>query len=461
MAEELPSGQAGRCFDLVLKSERVFVDGVFAPRQVAIIGDTIAGVFGPSAELQAARVHDFGAAVLMPGVVDSHVHLNEPGRTEWEGFQTATRAAAAGGITTVVDMPLNSIPPTTSMQGMRAKRAAAEGAIWVDVGLWGGVVPGNTGELAGMSKHGIAGFKCFMVPSGVPEFEHVGEADLRVALPELAALGSVLLVHAEAAGPIERAEAAVGSADPHDYTTYLRSRPPEAELDAIAAVIRLCRETGARAHIVHLACGDAVEPLRAAQAEGIEITAETCPHYLYFDAAEVARGATPYKCAPPIRDRGHQDRLRAGLVDGVIDLVVSDHSPCTPVLKQLQSGDFMGAWGGIAGLQLSLSVVWTQARRAGLPLERVITWMTEGPARLAGLSDRKGRIARGYDADFAVLAPDDSFVVDGKDLHHRHSVTPYDGHRLYGVVKATFVRGRRVFDGQQVVEEPVGALLVN
>ena len=431
-----------------VRSRRVVLPDGVRPATVHVADGRIAAI--TAWDDAPAGVDDVGERALLPGIVDTHVHLNEPGRTEWEGFATASAAAAAGGTTTLVDMPLNSIPPTTTRAALAAKREAARGQVAVDVGFWGGVVPGNVGELAGMVEDGIRGFKCFLVDSGVDEFGWVGEPELRPAMRELARLRSTLLVHAEVAGPIDAAAAALRGADPRHYATYLASRPPAAEEQAIALASRLCAETGARTHIVHHSAASALPLLRDAHARGLPLTAETCPHYLRFTAEAIPDGATPYKCAPPIREAANRELLWQALADGTLELVASDHSPCTPALKQLPAGDFVGAWGGIAGLQLALPVVWTEARARGHGLEMIVRWMCSATARLAGLADRKGAIAVGKDADLCVFADDEAWTVDAAALRHRHPVTPYDGVTLTGRVHATYLRGRRVYDGRDV-----------
>lgn len=384
-----------------------------------------------------AGVHRLGDdEVLLPGLVDTHVHVNEPGRTEWEGFETATRAAAAGGVTTIIDMPLNSIPPTTNVAGLQAKREAAAGQCLVDVGFWGGAVPGNLADLAPLHAAGVFGFKCFLLHSGVEEFPPLDPAQLRSALTEAARVDALVIVHAEDAGTIEAATPPAG----RRHADFLASRPRAAEELAIAAVIDAARATGARVHILHLADGDALPLLRAARAEGIRISVETCPHYLTLDAEDVPDGATEFKCCPPIREHDNRDELWAGLADGTIATVVTDHSPCPVDLKTVHDGDFGQAWGGIAGLQVGLSAVWTEARARGYALADVVRWMATGPADQVGLTDR-GRIEVGATADFAILAPDESFVVDPAALHHRHPVSAYAGRRLGGVVRRTVLRG--------------------
>ena len=444
---------------VVVRSRRVVTPNGMAPHSIHVRDGRIERV-GEWAEVPAgARLVDVEEHVVMPGIVDTHVHLNEPGRTEWEGFATATRAAAVGGVTTLVDMPLNSIPPTTTREAFAAKRAAAKGQCAVDVGFWGGVVPGNAGELAGMVEDGVRGFKCFLVDSGVEEFGWVGEAELRPAMEILAGLGAPLLVHAEVAGPIDRATAQLADADPRRYSTYLASRPPGAEEQAIAMVTGLCKQTRARTHIVHHSAASALGLLKVARAQGLPITAETCPHYLHFVAERIPDGATPFKCAPPIRDAANREALWRALADGVLDMVASDHSPCTPQLKAIEAGDFVRAWGGVAGLQLALRVVWTEAAARGHTLVDIARWMCEAPARLAGLAGKKGAIAVGADADFIVFDDTAEHVVSPAGIEHRHKVTPYAGETLRGEVVATYLRGECVAEGGRVRAGEIGELL--
>ncbi|MDQ1612379.1 MAG: allantoinase [Pyrinomonadaceae bacterium] len=404
------------------------------------------------------------AAILLPGLVDTHVHINEPGRTDWEGFTTATRAAAAGGVTTLVEMPLNSIPATTTHASLETKRAAATGKCHVDVGFWGGVVPGNIAELPRMFAGGVFGFKCFLVPSGVDEFEHVTEEDLRAAMPELARMGALLIVHAETPAPIEAALAAVEHASDDDnsarrYETFLQSRPKAAEDEAVRLMVRLCRETGARTHIVHHSSSASLQLLRAAKAEGLPFTAETCPHYLTFAAEDVPDGATEFKCCPPVRERENRERLWDALAAGALDMIVSDHSPCPPELKRREEGDFLKAWGGIASLQLRLPAVWTEARARGHSIERVAEWVAAAPARLVELDGRKGAIRAGCDADLVVFRPDEQFRVEPELLEHRHKLTPYAGRTLSGVVETTYLRGAKIYERGAFMDEAAGVLL--
>jgi allantoinase len=384
--------------------------------------------------------------------VDTHVHVNEPGRTDWEGFDTATRAAAAGGITTIVDMPLNSIPATTTVAALEAKRSAARGKCHVDVGFWGGVVPGNAGALEALVDAGIRGFKCFLVPSGVDEFRHVCEKDLHAALPSLARHRVPLLVHAESPSRLITS----GAGDPAAYRTFLATRPAEAEVAAIELMVRLARESGAHVHIVHVACAEAVQLIARAKADDVPITAETCPHYLTFAADEIPDGATEFKCTPPIREALHREALWAGLRDGTLDFVATDHSPAPPPMKC--PGDFMRAWGGIASLELSLAAVWAGSGFDVRGAMNLVSWMSERPAVLARF-ERKGQIAAGFDADFAVWDPDEEWTVDSQTLQQRHKLTPYAGRTLRGKVKTTFVRGVRVWDDGRIVSPPTGQLL--
>jgi len=409
---------------------------------------------------EGAEVVECGDEVLMPGLVDTHVHVNEPGRADWEGWETATRAAAAGGVTTIVEMPLNSIPAVTDAAALREKVASTEGKLHADTGFWGGVVPGNAGELEALWEAGVLGFKCFLSPSGVDEFTNVSEDDLRAALPVLARLGAPLLVHAEWPPVLDAAAAALGDADPRAYATWLASRPPEAEAEAVALVARLAREYGARVHVVHVSAAEALQPIRAARDEGVAITAETCPHYLHFDAEDVPDGATEMKCAPPIRAAANREDLWTALGAGWIDLVATDHSPCPPEMKLRDSGDFIRAWGGIASLQLGLAAVWRDARERGYTPAHLAAWMSSAPARLAGLQARKGAIAPGHDADLAVFDPDAEFLVEPGRLFHRHPLSPYVGSVLPGVVTQTWLRGEKVFERGMIVGGARGRVLL-
>jgi len=442
-----------------IRSKRVVTPDGVQPATLHIRNGVIEAVASYDDVPSGKHVYDAGASVVMPGLVDTHVHINEPGRTDWEGFETATRAAAAGGVTTLIDMPLNSIPATTTAAALETKRGAARKKCWVNVGFWGGVVPGNAGELRAIHRAGAFGFKCFLVPSGVPEFAHVDEEDLRVALPKLAALDALLLVHAELPGRIEEETAKLAKADPRKYKTWLRSRPPGAETKAVEMMIRLAREFKARVHIVHLSSELSVPLIRRAKKEGVRITAETCPHYLFFASGSIADGHTQFKCAPPIRDLQNNKKLWTALGKNTIDFVVSDHSPSPPELKCLDMGDFFKAWGGISSLQLGLPVMWTKLGGRNYSLKHLVRWMCSGPARLAGLEKQKGAIAIGYDADIVVWTPEKRFVVRTKPIQHRHKLTPYLNMQLRAAVEATFLRGEMIYDRGRFLGTPQGALL--
>ncbi|MFZ0980413.1 MAG: allantoinase AllB [Candidatus Acidiferrales bacterium] len=461
-----PPASSAAPYDLIVRGKRVITPEGERAAAVCIRGGAIVAITAFDDVPLGIPVHEAGGAVVMPGIVDTHIHINEPGRTEWEGFSTATRAAAAGGVTTLIEMPLNSIPATTTAAAFREKLAAAAGLpavagkLSVDTGFWGGVVPGNVAELKPLWDAGVFGFKCFLVPSGVDEFASVNETNLRAALPQLAALGAPLLAHAELPGPIDDAIAKLPrSALPKRYATWLASRPHEAEDEAIALLLRLAREFKARVHIVHLASSDSIAQLHEGKAAGLALSVETCPHYLSFAAEEIADAATEFKCAPPIRSRENREKLWAGLGDGTIDFIATDHSPCPPTMKLPEEGDFLRAWGGIASLQLSLPAMWTQARSRGYPVSRLAEWLCAGPARLAGLSERKGAIAVGRDADLVIWNPDATFRVDAARLHHRHKVTPYAGQELTGVVETTFLRGRKIFERGELLSPAAGQVL--
>jgi allantoinase len=430
------TGQA----DLVIRAPRAVTAEGEVPAAVHVRDGRITAVqpYDTTPVGRAAEVVELGAdVVLLPGLVDTHVHINEPGHADWEGFAHATRAAAAGGITTLVDMPVDSFPATVDAEALEAKRAAASGSCHVDVGFWGGAIPGNLGRLDALRRAGVLGFKCFLADSGAPDFPPLSPPGLAEAMREVAAFDGVLLVHAESGAELAACPPARGPR----YADFLASRPDRVEEAAVATVIEAARLTGARAHVVHLSSAGALPLISAARRDGVRITAETCPHYLALTAEEIPDGATGYACCPPIRSAANRDLLWSGLAGGTLGLVVSDHSPCAPELKR--PGDFGAAWGGISSLQLALPIVWTEARRRGVALAEVVTWMSERPARLAGLG-AKGRIAPGRDADLCVFAPDEEFTVRAEDLHHRHPITPYAGRRLYGRVRRTWLRGRGI-----------------
>jgi allantoinase len=441
-------------------STRVVLPEGIGPATILVADGKIESVVHGHVVPEGCPVRDFGSDCMLPGLVDTHVHINEPGRAEWEGFVTATSAAAAGGFTTLVDMPLNCLPATTTVPALEAKRAAAQGACRVDWAAWGGVVDGNREHITPLAAAGVTGYKCFLVHPGIEGFTMVDEAQLRLALPEVAATGLPLLVHAELPGPLEAAAANLAAADWTRYSTYLASRPDEAEIGAIQLMIDLCREFQCPVHIVHLSTAKALAMLGNARSEGLPITVETCPHYLHFSSERIPDGATLFKCAPPIRSDVNRQCLWEGLLTGVIDLIASDHSPCLPAMKQLDSGDFQQAWGGIAGLSVSLPVIWTELCSHDLPLTYVARWMAEAPAKLAGISHRKGRIVAGLDADLIVFDPEASFTLAAEHLRFRHPVSPYLGETLRGKMKHTFVRGNEVFSDGTLPGEPIGMELV-
>ncbi len=424
-------------YDLIIHAERAILPTGETSCTVAVLDGRIVGVHEFGAELPAARTVTLRPdEVLLPGLVDTHVHVNDPGRTEWEGFVSATRAAAAGGVTTIIDMPLNSLPPTVDVAALEVKRKAAEDNCFVDVGFWGGAIPGNVSDLRPLHDAGVFGFKCFLADSGVEEFPRLESDGFVAALREVASFDGLMIVHAEDAHALEHTPDAAG----RSYDGFLASRPRGVENLAIAEAIEAARWTGCRLHILHLSSADALPMIRSARRDGLALTVEVCPHYLIFTAEEIPDGATQFKCCPPIREADNRDALWAAVADGTIDCIVSDHSPCTPELKRLDVGDFGVAWGGISSLQLGLPAIWTEASRRGHTLSDVVRWMAEHPAAQAGLR-HKGSIAVGNDADFAVFAPAETMVVDPAKLHHKNAVTPYAGRELAGRVRRTVLRG--------------------
>ncbi|MEV5054148.1 allantoinase AllB [Arthrobacter sp. LAR12-1-1.1] len=430
-------------YDVVFRGRQVLTTAGLAAREVGIRDGVITAIAPLGDGLPGREVIELADdETLLPGLVDTHVHVNEPGRTEWEGFASATRAAAAGGVTTIIDMPLNSIPPTTTVAALKLKREVAEDQVFVDVGFWGGAIPGNKHELRPLHDEGVFGFKCFLLHSGVDEFPHLEADEMEEDMAELKSFDSLMIVHAEDAHAIDHAPHPGGDR----YAMFLASRPRGAENKAVAEVIERARRTGARAHILHLSSSDALPLIATAKRDGVRLTVETCPHYLTLTAEEIPNGATAYKCCPPIREASNRELLWAGLQDGTIDCIVSDHSPSTLDLKDLENGDFAVAWGGVSSLQLGLSLIWTEARHRGIPLEQVLSWMAARPAQLAGLAN-KGQLAVGYDADLSVFAPDEAYVVDASKLKHKNPITPYDGKALSGVVRQTYLRGTLI-DGR-------------
>jgi allantoinase len=450
-----------------LRSTRVLTPEGLRPATLLVKGEQIAEVRDWKEVPAAADLQDFGDNLVLPGLVDPHVHINEPGRTEWEGFWTATRAAAAGGFTTLVDMPLNCVPETVNPEALQAKRRAAQDKAWVDWAPWGGVVRGNADALKPLAEAGVPGFKCFLIHSGIDGFAWVDEADLSLALERIRGTDLPLLAHAEIAGPVTAATATLNcdGADWRKYATYLASRPDASEVEAIALLIRLAEEFRTPIHIVHLATAHALPLLAAARSRGVPITVETCTHYLCFAAEEIADGATEFKCAPPIRDAANREALWNALEAGLIDMVTTDHSPCPPAMKRRDEGRWDLAWGGIASLGLSLPAIWTAMCKRGWKTEetaeRVARWMAAEPARLAHLSKRKGTLDAGADADIAVFDPDASWVVTQDDLHFRHKSSPYLGAQLRGRVIETWLRGQRIFCNRQFDGQPRGRELAH
>ncbi len=442
--------------DTIIVGKRVVTPVGVRPAAIHVSRGVIVAVTEPdgappptTSVAETIRMFDAGDLVVMPGLVDTHVHINEPGRTEWEGFETATRAAAAGGVTTLVDMPLNSVPPTTTLEGLRAKLRALEEKSCVDVAICGGLVPSTSragGGIRELFDEGVVAFKCFLAESGVAEFSHVNEAELRSGMIEIAKVGAPLFVHAELPEPLSEGEKAALGLDPRRYETYLRSRPRSAENAAVDLVLRLAQETGCRAHIVHLSSSDALTTFRRAREGRVPLTVETCPHYLTFASEEIPDGATAFKCAPPIREMNNRELLWDALREGLVDQVVTDHSPSSAEMKCSGSGDFMKAWGGISSLQIGLAAVWTGAHARGRSIRDMASWMSEAPARLAGLSGRKGAIAVGCDADLVFWDPDAEHSIDASTLEHRHKITPYEGRTLRGMVMRTFLRGEIIYE---------------
>ncbi|OBF35896.1 allantoinase [Mycobacterium sp. ACS1612] len=425
--------------DQVFRAQRAVVDGQIRAAAVAVSDGVIAAIEAIDAEFPAAKqIRLAESTVLMAGFVDTHVHINDPG-TDWEGFDTATSAAAAAGITTVVDMPLDSDPVTTTVTALDRKRQAAQGNCEVDVAFWGGVVPGNADDLAGLLDAGVRGFKCFLADSGNPDFPPLNTDEFRSAAAHVAALDSVLLVHAESGHLVAHSPAPGG----RRYASFLSSRPDTCEQEAVELVVDTARRTGALMHVVHVSSARSLPVLADAKRSGLPVTAETCPHYLTFAAEDIPDGATQFAACPPIRDSDNRELLWQGVADGVLDMIVSDHSPCAPSMKA--DGDFGAAFGGISSLEVGPRAVWTQAARRGFGLADLSRWMSQTPATLAGFEDR-GRIAVGQRADLCVFDPDAEQTVDAGSLRHRHAVTPYDGAVLRGAALQTWLAGQLIYE---------------
>jgi allantoinase len=437
-------------------SKRIVTSQGTRPGALLVEGEKILSICQPSEIPANAVMHDCGNDALLPGLVDTHVHINQPGRTEWEGFRTATRAAAAGGYTTLVDMPLNCLPETTTVAALEEKRRAAQGECFVDWAAWGGAVADNQQHILPLACAGVRGFKCFLIYPGCDGFTMIDQQQLEFALPLIAESGLPLLVHAELAGPIDAAREELRNANWQRYATYLASRPDQAELKAIRLMIRLCRQYSFHLHIVHLSTALALEELHAARAEGLSITIETCPHYLHFVAEEIADGATLLKCAPPIRSRNNQQQLWHGLRDGIIDMIVTDHSPCPPAMKHAETGRFDLAWGGIASLSLALPIIHTECRGRGFTLDDIVRWMSSAPATLAGIGHRAGTLEADREANFIVFDTASEFTVTADKLHYRHAISPYLNETLRGVVQATYLRGEAVYRDDSFAQTPFG-----
>jgi len=441
-----------------LRSSRVVINGKVRSAVIEIKDGLIKAIHDYDAVVD-CKIEDVGSDVIMPGLVDSHVHINEPGRTEWEGFNTATQAAAAGGITTLVDMPLNCIPVTIDKASFQEKLDSVHDKLWVDCGFWGGVVPSSVDSLDELLSAGVLGCKSFLIDSGIEEFPNMQAQDLRKAMPILAKHNAPYLIHAEldcGAPPAKITKS---------YQSFLDSRPKSWENDAIDMMIDLNREVKSNGldchvHIVHLSSSEAIANIEAARDEGISLTIETCPHYLTLASENIPDGKTLFKCCPPIREEENRQRLWQGLKDGAIDFIVSDHSPCTPQLKHIDSGDIEKAWGGISALQFGLPLIWTEAKIQGFDITDITRWMSEKTAKFIGMDHIKGHIKVGHHADFVVFDDQAGYEISNEMIKHRHKITPYVGRYVEGSVIATYLRGQKVYSNNMFSDKPVGQPLL-
>ncbi|MBT4155678.1 MAG: allantoinase AllB [Candidatus Marinimicrobia bacterium] len=441
--------------DFAIASQKVLTLEGEKPAAILIKGEKILDVVSIENIPENCPTEDMGNNVIMPGLVDAHVHINEPGRTDWEGFETATKAAAAGGITTIVDMPLNCIPVTTTVDALNQKIIATKDQLWIDCGFYGGLIPDNIQDLESLADAGVLGFKAFLSPSGIDEFPNISEKHLREALHILAKKGIPVLVHAE----LENG--ATSSEENKTYKYFQESRPKSWENNAIKLLIQLCREFNVHIHIVHLSSADILPEIAQTRKDGFPLTVETCPHYLHFSSERISDGDTRFKCAPPIWNGENRENLWAGLEEGIINFITSDHSPCTPELKNLEAGNFEKAWGGISSLQFALPVIWTECKQRGYSLEQLINWMSNQPAKFIGKDQQKGQISPGFDADLVCWNPDKKYIIKKEAIHHKNKLTPYEGESLYGVVNATFLRGQKVYENGQFLGNPKGKIILN
>ena len=441
--------------NLAIISQRVLTPKGERPAAILIQEEKIMDVVSISEISSDCPVEDMKNDVVMPGLVDTHVHINEPGRTDWEGFETATKAAAAGGITTLVDMPLNCIPVTTTVGALNQKIAATKNQLWVDCGFYGGLIPDNLQDIESLADAGVLGFKAFLSHSGIDEFPNINEKHLREALPIFANKGIPVLVHAELENGATQSE------DHSTYKSFQDSRPKSWENNAVKLLIQLSKEFDARIHIVHLSSADILAEIAQTRNDGYPISVETCPHYLHFSSEHISDGDTRFKCAPPIWESDNKEKLWSGLENGLINFITSDHSPCTAELKNLEVGDFEKAWGGISSIQFTLPVIWTECKTRGYSMDQLINWMSKQPAKFIGKDQQKGQISPGFDADLVCWNPGEKYIIQKEAIHHKNKLTPYEGESLYGVVNATFLRGQKVYENGEFLGNPTGVIILN